>query len=54
MLHIAKPTRRAYIEDLSQNPGEQEVLLPAGLGYNVGGKRTVGNLRIIALEIVDE
>lgn len=54
VLHIANPRHGAYIEQLSQNRGEHEVLLPPGLRYKVVGKRTVGSLRIIDLEIVDD
>jgi hypothetical protein len=54
LVRISNPTRGAYIERISQNPGEEEVLLPPGLRYKVVDKRTEGSLRIIDLEIVGD
>jgi hypothetical protein len=55
MLHIAASKKGAYIEPLTVNPGEEEVLLPPGLEYRVIGKsvRTIDGreFRVIDLEI---
>lgn len=57
LLTIERPGRGAYIEPLTVNTGEHEVVLPPGLKYRVAqkgyqvinGKR----FRVIALEVVD-
>jgi SPP1 gp7 family putative phage head morphogenesis protein len=59
LLLIRKPRIGAYIEPISQAPGEEEVLFPLGLKYAVVAKReetlTVGGrqrrFRVIELEI---
>lgn len=56
LLHIRKPKRAAYIEAISANPGEEEVLFPMGLRYRVAATRmeTVNGrpFRVIELEVV--
>lgn len=54
LVEIKKPKVGAYIEKISVNPGEEEVLFPEGLRYRIAGKRTDGAMRIIEVEIVDE
>lgn|GEM_PF-299689 len=55
LLRVGKSQKGVYIEPLSQNQGEHEVLLPPGLTYRVVGKSTmmVGSreFRVIDLEI---
>jgi hypothetical protein len=55
MLHIAAGKKGAYIDPLSLNQGEEEVLLPPGLKYRVTGKSTKTiagrEYRVIDLEI---
>lgn len=57
LLEIRNPGRGAYIEPLSLNPGEEEVLFPLGLTYRVVEKRSDvrdGRIyRTIVLEVVD-
>lgn len=57
IFRIAAPKRGAYIEALTQNPGEHEVLLPPGMVYRVvaKGRAMVGTkiYRVIDLEIGD-
>jgi len=58
LLRIEKSKKGAYIEPLSLNRGEHEVLLPPGLKYRVAGKsvQTIAGreYRVIDLEIDDE
>lgn len=57
VLHIENPRHGAYIEPLSQNPGEEEVLLPAGLPYRVVAKREEERsgvlFRVLVVEVVE-
>lgn len=57
LLKVEKPRHGAYIEPLSTNPGEDEVLFPLGLKYRVARKdeeQVNGRLvRVIVLEVVD-
>lgn len=57
LLEIRNPGRGAYIEPVSLNPGEDEVLFPLGLKYRVAEKLVdvVDNLiyRTIVLEVVE-
>lgn len=57
LFEIRNPGRGAYIEPISLNPGEEEVLFPLGLKYRVAEKQVdvVDGLihRTIVLEVVD-
>ncbi|MGK0556153.1 ADP-ribosyltransferase [Bordetella bronchiseptica] len=58
LLRIGRAKQGVYIDPLSLNPGEHEVLLPPGLAYRVVGKSTATfndrEYRVIDLEIDDE
>jgi len=57
LLRIGSPRHGVYIEPLTLNGGEHEVLLPPGLKYRVAGKSTATvrgrTYRVIDLEIED-
>jgi hypothetical protein len=57
LVEIRNPRHGSYIDPISENSGEQEVLFPLGLRYRVASKReeTVGGqvLRVIVLEVVE-
>lgn len=54
VLHIKQPPVGAFIEELSQNPGEQEVLLPPGLRYKIVNRYVAEDgVRVLELEILE-
>lgn len=52
MFRIRKPAQGAYIDPVSLNPGEHEVLLPPGLKYRVSGKEYL-TIRGRAFRVID-
>lgn len=58
VVKIERPRVGAYIEELSQFPGEKEVLLPPGARYRVAGRYTEAHngreLRVIELEVIED
>lgn len=57
LLHVRKPTGASYIDPISLNKGEDEVLFPIGLRYRVVEMRTENvrgrAFRIIELEVIN-
>lgn len=57
LLRIEKPRHGAYIEPISMNPGELEVLFPPGMRYRVVRRteETINGerVRVVTLEVID-
>jgi SPP1 gp7 family putative phage head morphogenesis protein len=57
LLEIRNPRQGSYIDPVSENPGEHEVLFPLGVRYRVAAKReeTADGqvLRVLVLEVVE-